>query len=37
MWKGDKVYIVVSPPNEKLKSGAVIAIYRTNTNAIDDL
>ena len=37
MWKGDKVYIVVSPPNEKLESGAVIAIYRTNTNAIDDL
>jgi hypothetical protein len=37
MWKGDKVYIVVSPPNEKLESGAVIAIYRTNTKAIDDL
>jgi|GEM_PF-7003614 len=36
-WRGNKVYIVVSPPNEKIESGAVIAIYRTNTNAIDDL
>lgn len=36
-WRGNKVYILIAPPNEKLESGAVIAIYRTNTNAIDDL
>ncbi len=37
MWSGDKIYIVIAPPNEKLQSGAVIAIYRTNINPIDDL
>ncbi|MDB5198539.1 MAG: hypothetical protein JWO92_502 [Chitinophagaceae bacterium] len=36
-WRGDKVYILIAPPNEKLESGAVVAIYRTNTNVIDDL
>ena len=37
MWSGDKIYIVVVPPNEKLQSGAVIAIYRNNINPVDDL
>lgn len=35
MWRGDKVYIVIS--GLKDASSGLIAIYRTNTNPVDDL